>query len=178
MVEPDSTSGSVDSRSEVSGRDETDAERWDRNWNDLLQEFRVLQTGVQILGGFLLTLPFQSAFADLDTTQRNLYLGLVLLATGTITVMLAPIAVHRRVFQWHRKDRLVRAGHWLARIVMVLIGLLVSGIATFVFDVVLDRTAAMIVGGCMLLLVAIMLVAVPRVVGGAAPEHPRPPAQG
>ena len=50
------------------GRRETADERADRNWNDLLQEFRVLQTGVQILAGFLLTLPFQAAFTDLDGT--------------------------------------------------------------------------------------------------------------
>ena len=40
-------------------RDETAAERMDRNWNELLQELRVTQTGVQILSAFLLTLPFQ-----------------------------------------------------------------------------------------------------------------------
>ena len=39
-------------------RDETSAERMDRNWSELLQELRVTQTGVQLLSGFLLTLPF------------------------------------------------------------------------------------------------------------------------
>ena len=45
-------------------RNETAAERMDRNWNELLQELRVTQTGVQILSGFLLTLPFQQRFSD------------------------------------------------------------------------------------------------------------------
>ena len=40
-------------------RDETPQERADRNWNELLQELRVSQTGVQVLAGFLVTLPFQ-----------------------------------------------------------------------------------------------------------------------
>ncbi|TPX04580.1 sodium:proton antiporter, partial [Schumannella luteola] len=31
------------------GRDETEAERLDRNWNEILQETRVVQTGTQIL---------------------------------------------------------------------------------------------------------------------------------
>ena len=48
------------------GRDETPTERYDRNWIELLQELRVLQTGTQILTGFLLALAFQPAFADLD----------------------------------------------------------------------------------------------------------------
>ncbi|WP_346007074.1 DUF6328 family protein [Janibacter terrae] len=155
---------------EPTDRDETASERADRNWNDLLQEFRVLQTGVQVLGGFLLTLPFQSAFADLDSFQRNLYLGLVLLATVTTTLLVAPIAVHRRVFRWQRKDRLVAAGHTIARLVLALVSLLVTGIATFVFDVVVGREAALVVGGAMVLLVLGSLVLLPLVVGGRPPR--------
>ncbi|UTT67555.1 DUF6328 family protein [Janibacter sp. CX7] len=150
-------------------RHETPAERADRNWNDLLQEFRVLQTGVQVLGGFLLTLPFQSAFADLDSFQRGLYLALVLLATATTTALVAPIAIHRRVFRWRRKDRVVAAGHAIARVVLGLVSLLVAGIATFVFDVVVGRAAALAVGGAMTLLVLGSLVVLPFVVGGRAP---------
>ncbi len=159
--------------SERTGRDETVEERADRNWNELLQEFRVLQTGVQILGGFLLTLPFQSRFADLDDFQRTLYLVLVLLATVSTCAMLAPIALHRRVFRWRRKQRLVAAGHRLAQVVMVLVGLLVTGIAVFVFDVVLDRQAALIVGCAMSALVLVALVGIPLLAGGRhPPRHP------
>ena len=53
------------------GRHETPDERADRNWNELLQELRVSQTGVQLLAGFLVTLPFQSRFAELDSFQRG-----------------------------------------------------------------------------------------------------------
>ena len=53
------------------GRDETRNERMDRNWNDLLQELRVTQTGTQILSGFLLTLVFQPRFASLDPLQKG-----------------------------------------------------------------------------------------------------------
>ena len=42
-------------------RDEDTGERLDRNWQDILQELRVIQTGVQLLSGFLLTLPFSAA---------------------------------------------------------------------------------------------------------------------
>ncbi|KRF10366.1 DUF6328 family protein [Nocardioides sp. Soil796] len=160
---------------EPKGRDESTEERADRNWDDLLQEFRVLQTGVQILGGFLLTLPFQSAFSDLDDFQRHLYLVLVLLAATTTTLLLSPIALHRRVFRWQRKQRLVMAGHRLAQVVMFLIGLLVTGLALFVFDVVVDRQAATVVGLGMVVLVTVALVVIPRLAGGRAPEHPESP---
>ena len=46
----------------MADRDETPDERFDRNWNELLQELRVAQTGVQILFAFLLTLPFNQRF--------------------------------------------------------------------------------------------------------------------
>jgi hypothetical protein len=52
-------------------RHETEAERADRNWGELLQELRVSQTGVQLLTAFLLSLPLQQRFTQLTTTQRT-----------------------------------------------------------------------------------------------------------
>ena len=57
------------------GRNETDAEQVDRKFGDLLQELRVMQTGAQLTAGFLLTLPFQDKFSELDRFQEGLYLG-------------------------------------------------------------------------------------------------------
>ena len=51
-------SAPVDRDDRRDGRDETPYERADRNWNEMLQELRVLQTGAQILAGFLLALAF------------------------------------------------------------------------------------------------------------------------
>jgi tRNA uridine 5-carbamoylmethylation protein Kti12 len=52
---------------------ETKTERLDRNWSSLLQELRVVQTGVQLLTGFLVTLPFQQRFDRLDDQMRTVY---------------------------------------------------------------------------------------------------------
>ncbi|MCA1480743.1 hypothetical protein I6F37_38100, partial [Bradyrhizobium sp. NBAIM08] len=93
------------------GRDETEAERLDRNWNDILQELRVMQTGTQLIAGFLLTLPFTMRFAELDAFEEDLYLGLVLLAGLTLALLLTPVAIHRRLFGEHVKGRLVTAAH-------------------------------------------------------------------
>ena len=54
-------------------RNESAAERLDRNYSELLQELRVAQTGVQILFAFLLTIPFQQRFNDIDAFQRTVY---------------------------------------------------------------------------------------------------------
>ena len=123
-------------------RDETPEERADRNWNELLQELRVSQTGVQVLAGFLVTLPFQSRFEELDSFQRGWYVGLLALAFATVAVMLAPVAIHRRVFQDNAKPELVQAGHRLTSVALVMIAVLMGGIFFLVVDMVFDRLAA------------------------------------
>ena len=123
-------------------REETPDERADRNWNELLQELRVSQTGVQLLAGFLVTLPFQSRFGELDSFQRGWYVALLALAFSTVGVTLAPVAVHRRVFQDGVKPELVEVGHRLTSVALGLIGVLLGGITFLVVDMVYDRAAA------------------------------------
>jgi hypothetical protein len=148
------------------GRDETETERADRKWNDMLQELRVIQTGAQLTAGFLLTLPFQERFEDLTTVQRNAYLVLVVLAAVITAMVLSPVAIHRRLSGRQVKDRLVSASHLIVRTVLVLMGLLVAGIVTFVFDVVVDRASAVVVGGALAVLLTTLLVVVPRTLVG------------
>ena len=62
-------------------RHETETQRLDRNWAALLQELRIVQTGVQLLTGFLLTLPFQQRFADLTDFEVGVYLVTVALSS-------------------------------------------------------------------------------------------------
>lgn len=143
-------------------RDETPQERADRNWNELLQELRVSQTGVQLLAGFLATLPFQSRFEVLDGFQRAWYVGLLALALGTVGVMLAPVAIHRRVFQKDSKPELVRAAHRLTAAALALIALLLAGILFLVVDVVYDRTWAAAMGVVAVCVLAVLLVLLPR----------------
>jgi hypothetical protein len=145
-----------------SDRTETRTERADRKWNDMLQELRVIQTGVQLTAGFLLTLPFQERFEDLTTGQRNGYLGLVVLAAGITALVLSPVAIHRRLSGEHVKERLVRASHVIMRTVLGLMALLVAGIVAFVFDVVVDRSGALVAGGAILVVLVITLGALPR----------------
>ncbi len=144
------------------GRDETIDEQADRKWNDLLQELRVMQTGTQLIAGFLLTLPFQDTFSELDTYQRTLYLVIVLVALLTTALVVTPIAIHRRVSGRHVKPHLVRVAERLVAGVLTGIGLLLVGISVFVFDVVVGRTAGLVAGVPLLAVVLVLLVAVPQ----------------
>jgi hypothetical protein len=143
-------------------RDETPQERADRNWNELLQELRVSQTGVQVLAGFLVTLPFQSRFEALDSFQRAWYVGLLALAFATVSVMLAPVAIHRRVFQSGAKPELVQAGHRLTSVALVMIALLMAGIFFLVVDMVFDRKAAAAGAVASVVVLAGLLLVLPK----------------
>ena len=142
-------------------RDETTEERADRKWGDLLQELRVMQTGVQLTAGFLLTLPFQGRFEELDELQRRTYLGLVVLAGVTTVLVLAPVAMHRRLSGRHVKDRVVRAAHRISQAAMAGVALLVVSITFFIFDVVVDRLVGLGAAAAMAVLAVTMLELVP-----------------
>lgn len=129
------------------GRDESPAERYDRNWNESLQELRVLQTGTQIITGFLLALAFQPAFADLAGGQRVFYLVLVVLAALSAIFALAPVALHRMVFRRQAKREVVAYGHVGLIATLVTVSLLLVGVVAFIFEVVVSDLASWIIGG-------------------------------
>jgi hypothetical protein len=126
----------------LDGRDETPNERADRNWNEVLQELRVMQTGTQILTGFLLALAFQPAFADLTEGQRIFYLVLVVLSALSSIVALAPVALHRLLFRQRAKQVVVEYGHAALITALITVSLLLVGVVAFVFDVVVGESAA------------------------------------
>lgn len=144
------------------GRDETHEERLDRKWNDMLQELRVMQTGVQLLAGILLTLPFQQTFGDLDDFQRALYLTLVIVAAVTTALVLTPVAIHRRLAGHHIKDRLITSAHLLMHAVLFTLALLIVGMVVFIFNVVLGDAASAVAGTSVAVLVCALLAVVPH----------------
>ncbi len=143
-------------------RDESRDEQLDRNWDELLQELRVVQTGIQLLAGFLLTLPFTQVFGGIDQAQQALYLGLVVLAGVAVGLNLTPIMLHRRVFGDHVKDRVVQTGHVLSQVVIGAVALLIVGTSMLIFSVVVSWTAALVAGAALALVLVTLLGVVPR----------------
>jgi membrane-bound acyltransferase YfiQ involved in biofilm formation len=96
----------------ASERDETDAERLDRQLDQLLQELRVAMPGVQVLFAFLLAVPFQQRFTAVTDFQRDVYFVTLLAAAAASAFFIAPTAFHRVRFQDRDKPFLVacRAG--------------------------------------------------------------------
>ena len=117
-------------------RDESEADRLDRNLGELLQELRVAGLGVQVLFGFLLSLPFTNRFTHLSPGQRNLYLGTIVLAAVATALLLGPVAYHRLVFRQGQKERLVRAANIMAITGLATVGLAVSAAVLLVTEYV------------------------------------------
>ncbi|GLZ76685.1 membrane protein [Actinorhabdospora filicis] len=121
---------------------ESEADRWKRNYHELLQELRVAQTGNQILFAFLLTVPFTQAFGTLVAYQRDVYVG-TLLATGIATVlMITPVGMHRVLFRQGAKPQIVRLTSNLALAGLFFVLAAMSGALFLVVDMVVDRVWA------------------------------------
>ncbi|WP_174536544.1 DUF6328 family protein [Micromonospora chalcea] len=121
---------------------ESEKQRWQRNFADLLQELRVAQTGVQILFAFLLTLPFSAGFDRTTEFQRDVYILALLTAAASAAMIISPVAFHRALFRQGRKPELVRFAHRMATggLFFMLIAMVSS--VLLVSDFVLDRPIA------------------------------------
>jgi len=150
--------------------DEDDAERLTRNLNELLQELRVTQTGIQILTGFLLTLPFSQRFKDLDATQRGAFLAILAGSVVTTGLVTSPVAFHRVLFRHGQRPWLVQAANRAARAGLTFLALTTSGVVWLVFDLVTTRTLAWVAGFLSLAFFAGLWAVVPR----RAPRTERP----
>jgi hypothetical protein len=157
---------------DAEARSETETQRLDRNWLSLLQELRVVQTGVQLLTGFLLTLPFQPRFDVLSTTMRVVYLATVGCSVAATVLLEAPVGMHRVLFRRHRTQFIVSAAHRLAYSGLLLMGLAMTGVAVIIFGVVAGPPAGAIAGACALVAELGLWVLLPLWVRRGAP----PPA--
>ena len=127
-----------------------------RNWNELLQELRVTQTGVQILTGFLLTVPFSNRFEDLTAFQRDVYLAVLAGSVLTTGLVVAPVAMHRVLFRQRRRELLVESGNRFAMAGLAMLAVTVSGVVLLVVDVVVGATAGWVAGGAILLVLTLL----------------------
>ena len=142
---------------------ETEAERDDRNLIELLQELRVAGLGVQVLFGFLLSIPFTTRFVKLSHAQHGLYVATLVLAAVSTALLLAPVAYHRLVFRRHRKEQLVKDANILAILGMAATGLAVSGAVLLVVSYVDHGATAWLITLFVVCLFAVLWFVLPLV---------------
>jgi hypothetical protein len=138
------------------GRNETPLERCDRNLVELLQEVRVVQTGVQVLFAFLLTAPLAARFPALTSFQRYDYFVTLLSAGAAAILLIAPTAYHRVLFRRGDKEHLVIVANRLTIAGLAFVALSMLGSLLLVTDLMFDGaivfvTAAVAAIGCAVL---------------------------
>ena len=126
---------------------ETERQRWQRNFADLLQELRVAQTGVQILFAFLLTLPFSNGFTRTSGFQKDVYIVALLSSAAAAALIISPVAFHRALFRQGRKPELVRYSHAMATGGLACMLVAMVSAVLLVADFVLNRPVALLLSG-------------------------------
>ena len=161
-------------------RDESKAHQLDRNWAELLQELRVIGTGVQILFAFLLGIAFQARFSETSPLQRDLYLVTLTLSGLAAALLIAPVAMHRFLFRIGVKDELVILSNRLAVAGLAVLSVSMVGAVVLATDWVGGSIAAAICGGLAALLLGAGWFVVPlwlRRRGLSPASHPTKSSQ-
>ena len=136
--------------------EETEHERLNREFSELLNELRVVLPGVQVLFAFLLTIPFSKGYPRLDRVERDVYFAAFLSAVGSSILLIAPSAYHRVLFRLHDKEYLIEQASRMALIgtaaLAVSISCAVFVIADFVFGGLAAGIVCAVVAGLVLTL--------------------------
>jgi hypothetical protein len=118
-------------------------ESFSDEWARFINELRLVLPGVQLLFGFLVTVPFTTKFGTLSLDMRRVYFGAFLSATLATAFLVAPAVYHR--MHWRQdvrdKERMFRlcnrlsiAGIGLLAMAMILS---VYVLSTLIFEPVL-----------------------------------------
>jgi hypothetical protein len=161
-------------------RDETELQSVDRHFNELLQELRVAQTGVQILFAFLLGLAFTPRFPDLTNAQQAIYLVTLVLSAISAALLIGPVGYHRTVFRQRLRPQLVKTGHRYAIAGLVLLLLALVGAVQLAASFILGAWATLLAAALAGLFATLWFVVplVHRIQHRPGQQDPDPPGTG
>ena len=148
-------------RTSAAERDETPSERADRNLDELLGELRVALPGVQVLFAFLLIVPFNQRFADVNAFQEKVYFGTLLCTTLAAALLIAPSMYHRIEFQHGDKEHIVEVANRLTIAGMTLMALAMTGVVILITDFVFDAVATVVAAAAVALAFAVLWYGLP-----------------
>jgi hypothetical protein len=129
----------------VTGRDETEQERLDRNLQEFLGELRVALPGVQVLFAFLLVVPFNQRFGEITDFQKTVYFVTLLLTAAASVCLIAPTAQHRVEFRAQHKEQILFMANRLAILGLGFLAIAMTGAILLITDVLYGSTTTLIV---------------------------------
>jgi hypothetical protein len=154
-------------------REESEAQKLDRNWSELVQELRVIGIGVQILFAFLLSIAFQARFAKTSPAQRDIYLVTLAFSGLATALLISPAAMHRILFRIGVKDELVTLTNWLAVAGLAVLSVSMTGAIVLTADWVAGSEGAIVCGVGAALVFSIAWFAVPIWIRRRHEDHDR-----
>jgi hypothetical protein len=116
-------------------RTEEEQERLNRQMMELLNELRVAMPGVQILFGFLLTVPFQQRFSQVTDFQQTVYFVTLVTAAVAAAFLIAPSAYHRVMFEQQDKPNIIHIGTAQLLVGLAALAVAMNGAVLLVTDV-------------------------------------------
>jgi hypothetical protein len=133
-----------DASRHASREDEDEGDRLDRELLELLNELRVIMPGVQVLFGFLLTVPFQQGFGRVDDEQRYIYFATLLLTAAAAAFLMGPSAFHRLTFRHRQKPHLIRLGTRQMIVGLGLLALAMNGALLLLTDLLFGTVTVIV----------------------------------
>jgi hypothetical protein len=131
----------------LTGRDETEHERLDRNLQEFLGELRVALPGVQVLFAFLLVVPFNQRFPDITDFQKTVYFVTLLFTAAASVCLIAPTAQHRVEFRRQHKEQILLMANRLAVVGLGFLAVAMTGAILLITDMLYGSTTTLIVTG-------------------------------
>jgi amino acid transporter len=117
-------------------------QKLDRELIELLQEMRVMLPGIEVIFGFLLTVPFTARFTELTSLQRTTFFVSFLSTAMATAFLVAPSSYHRMRWRQYDKENLLRIANKFAIIGLAFFAISLAGIAFIVTDVVIRTNIA------------------------------------
>jgi uncharacterized membrane protein YiaA len=143
------------------GRQETDAERVDRNLLELLNELRVALPGVQVLFAFLLIVPFNQRFPDVTQFQEKVYFVTLLCTAAASAFLIAPSVHHRIEFREQDKEHIVLVANRMAIVGLTFLAVAMVGVVMLITDIIFAAATTVLVTAVTALSFAVLWYAIP-----------------
>ena len=149
----------------ASGRkgEESEKERLDRNFQELLQGLRVALPGVQFLFAFLLILPFRQGYVKITAFQEKIYFATLICTAIATACLIAPPVRHRLLFRQGVKDWILFNSNNVVQVGFVFLAVAISGVILLIADFIYDGTAAALATGGIAILLAWLWFASPLI---------------
>jgi hypothetical protein len=113
----------------------------DQEWSELIEEHRLAMPGTQVLFAFLLVLPFQRRFQELNHGQVYVYFSALLCAAIGIVLLISPTAMHRIRWRQQDKDALLKLANRTAIAATVFLALGMTASVYLITDFLFGKPA-------------------------------------